>query len=117
MAWPALTYDEYADLGGSSPEAAFRAALPWAVRAVKAACWPNVPATDAQLQAARAAIAAAIDADVDTGGTHGAESGGSFSIGGYSEGATSAPSGARGAIRDAVSEALAGSGLMCRVML
>lgn len=115
--WPELTYAAYAALGGSSSEAAFSAALPWAVRAVKAACWPNVPATEAQQEAACAAIAAAIDADVETGGTHGADAGGSFSIGGYSEGASSASAGARAAIRDAISEALAGSGLMCRVML
>lgn len=115
--WPSLAYDAYTALGGSSSEAAFSAALPWAERAVRAACWPNVPATDAQEEAARAAIAAAIDADVETGGTHGTDAGGSFSIGGYSEGATGASAGARAAIRDAISEALAGSGLMCRVML
>lgn len=116
--WPELTYGAYAALGGSSSEEAFSAALPWAERAVKAACWPNVPAGDVQEEAARAAIAAAIDADVETGGTHGTDAGGSFSIGGYSEGAaTGASAGARAAIRDAISEALAGSGLMCRVML
>lgn len=115
--WPSLAYDAYTALGGSSSEAAFSAALPWAERAVRAACWPNVPADDAQEEAARAAIAAAIDADVETGGTHGTDTGGSFSIGGYSEGATGASVGARAAIRDAIAESLAGSGLMCRVML
>lgn len=117
MAAPELTYQRYRELGGSASKDAFSASLPWAVRAVKAACWPNVPADDAQQEAARAAIAAAIDADVETGGAHGTDAGGSFSIGGYSEGASSASAGARAAIRDAISEALAGSGLMCRVML
>lgn len=112
--WPELTYGAYAALGGSSSEEAFYAALPWAERAVRAACWPNVPETDAQEEAVRAAIAAAVDADVETGGTHGTDAGGSFSIGGYSEGASA---GAMAAIRDAIAEALAGSGLMCRVML
>jgi hypothetical protein len=115
MAWPGLTHYEYECLGGTAPEASFSAALPWAVRAVKAECWPNEPATEAQESVARAAYAAAVEADLATGGTHGADAGGSFSIGGYSESA--GDGGGRAAIRQAIAEALAGSGLMCRVML
>lgn len=115
MAWPELTYATYVGLGGTSTEAAFSAALPWALRAVEAECWPNEPATDAQQGAALAAITAAIDADAATGGTHGTDPGGSFSIGGYSESA--GEGGGRAAITGAIAQALAGSGLTCRVML
>lgn len=115
MAWPVLTHDEYEALGGTATEEAFSAALPWAVRAVRAECWPNEPSSDAQEAAARAAYVAAVEADIATGGTHGTDSGGSFSIGGYSESA--GEGGGRAAIAGAIAQALAGSGLTCRVVL
>lgn len=118
MAWPDLSYDEYAQLGGSASEGRFASALPWAVRAVKARCFPNEPGDDSSEQAAKAAYAAAVECDLAWGGTHGSAIGGSLSIGGFS---TSAPSGDSGGyeaeLASAIDDALVGSGLSCKVVL
>ena len=117
MPWPDLTYDEYSALGGGATEERFSAALPWAVRAVRARCLPNEP-DECSEEAAKAAYVAAIECDLAWGGTHGAGLGGSLSVGGFS---TSAPSGEtegyRPELARAIDDALAGSGLACRVVL
>lgn len=116
MAAPELTYGRYLDLGGSASEEAFRASLPWASRHVAAACWPNEP--DASTEDAwLAAVAAAVDVDAEWGGTHGAGASGSLSIGGFSTSGDAGGASFADELSRAVSEALAGSGLLCRVVV
>jgi hypothetical protein len=117
MSWPSLTYTDYQGLGGAATGGAFAASLPWAERRVRAWCWPNEPQTDEQQYAAKAAMAAAIDVDAAWGGSHGAGSTGSVSIGGFSASGDAQHSGFESDLSRALSDALAGSGLTCRVVL
>lgn len=116
MSVPALTYQRYRELGGSAGEDAFAASLPWASRHVAAACWPNEPAPDTE-GAWLAAVAAAVDVDVEWGGTHGAGDSGSLSIGGFSTSGGSGGEPFADELTRAVSDALSGTGLLCRVMV
>lgn len=116
MSAPALTYQRYRDLGGSAGEGAFAASLPWASRHVAAACWPNEPAPDTE-DAWLAAVAAAVDVDVEWGGTHGVGDSGSLSIGGFSTSGGSDGASFADELSRAVSDALAGTGLLCRVVV
>lgn len=116
MSVPALTYQRYRELGGSAGEDAFAASLPWASRHVAAACWPNEPAPDTE-GAWLAAVAAAVDVDVEWGGTHGAGDSGSLSIGGFSTSGGSGGEPFADELTRAVSDALAGTGLLCRVVV
>jgi hypothetical protein len=116
MSAPTLTYARYRELGGSAGEDAFAASLPWASRHVAAACWPNEPAPDTE-GAWLAAVAAAVDVDVEWGGTHGAGDSGSLSIGGFSTSGGSGGEPFADELTRAVSDALAGTGLLCRVVV
>lgn len=116
MAATELTYWRYLDLGGSASEEAFRESLPWASRHVAAVCWPNEPASDTE-GAWLAAVAAAIDVDAEWGGTHGAGDSGSLSIGGFSTSGGSGGESFADELSHAVSDALAGTGLLCRVVV
>lgn len=116
MSAPTLTYQRYRELGGSAGEDAFAASLPWASRHVAAVCWPNEPASDTE-GAWLAAVAAAIDVDAEWGGTHGAGDSGSLSIGGFSTSDGSGGESFADELSHAVSDALAGTGLLCRVVV
>lgn len=116
MSAPTLTYARYRELGGSAGEDAFAASLPWASRHVAAACWPNEPAPDTE-GAWLAAVAAAVDVDVEWGGTHGTGDSGSLSIGGFSTSGGSGGEPFADELTRAVSDALAGTGLLCRVVV
>lgn len=118
MAWPTLTYAQYEALGGGESEKSFDALLPWASRAVRRECLGRVPSTDEEVSAAEGAIAAAVDVDAAWGGTHGTATGGSVSIGGFSTSAGAADSGTYASdLSRAIQDALAGTGLACRVVL
>ena len=117
MAWPELTYERYAALGGREPEASFADLLPWAARAVRRECLGRVPSTDAEVSAAEAAITAAVEVDAAWGGTHGMATGGSVSIGGFSASGGSDGGTYASDLSDAIRDALAGTGLACRVVL
>lgn len=119
MDWPELTYDEYRGLGGVAGGNDFGDLLPAAERAVRAAVWPNVPDTDRKAGAYKAAVAAALDTDRQWGGSHGARTSGGVTVGRYSEsqGTGTGAGGYDSELSRAIRAALAGSGLLCKVVV
>lgn len=114
-----LTFAEYQGLGGRLASDEFNALLPYAQDLVARECWPRAAETDAQAAAWKRAVARVVDVDSAWGGTHGAASGGSWTVGRVSESAPSSSSDgssfdadARAAIRSA----LVGTGLLCKVI-
>ena len=87
MPLPEVTYSDYQAWGGKREAGAFSTSLPHAKAAVRRVIGFNVPETDAQADAYRNAVCAAVDVDADHGATGGTgASGGSFTIGSFSYG-------------------------------
>lgn len=126
MGLPEVTYADYRDLGGTMGEEDWARALPHALAAVRAAMGPaHEPNPDWgwQVGAYKRAVCAAADVDANhglSGGLVGGRS--SFTIGSYSNGGAvggaEQPQSAYDAdMSRAVRGALAGSGLLCQVVL
>lgn len=117
--WPELDYAAYKADGGSATEGEFDALLPAATQAVRAAIWPNLPTTERKAEAYRSALAAAIDVDRQWGGSHGTRTSGGVTVGRYSEsqGTGTGAGGYDSELSRAIGAALAGSGLLCKVVV
>lgn len=123
MGFPDVTYNDYVEgFGYSVKPDAFTEYLPSATAVVRDLCYPNQPETQDQQDAYVLAVCAAIQADVMSGSTHGADLGassftiGKFSMSGNSSGA-SGESAVLSAMRSAARLQLVGSGLLYRVIM
>lgn len=115
MASPEVTYEDMTRAYGMAvSEEAFDALLPHAEAVVRDLTWPNEPEGELQGRAWARAVCAAVLADSETGGTHGAGDGG-FTIGKFSVSGGSGTSGdgAASAIRSSARRMLVGTGLLC----
>lgn len=116
MAAPEVTYRDMTDaFGAAVSEDAFAALLPHAEAVVRELTWPNEPEGTVEEAMWRRAVCAAMVADSDSGGTHGAGAAG-FTIGKFSVSGGSGSAGedaALSAMRGAARRQLVGSGLLC----
>lgn len=112
MAAPDVAYADFSALYGDAVgEEAFAASLPHAVALVRDLTHPNEPVGEHQADAWTRAVCAAVAADVETGGGHGAPTG-SLRIGSFSVSGAGSEDGGAKAMADAANRELVGSGLL-----
>ena len=117
MALPEVTYDDYAEWGGTLSEDAFGASLGHARARVREFVYLNEVDTDERIAAFKAAVCAAVDVDAAYGASGGiAEGSGGFTIGSFSMSAQGGSGSASSAYdRDmarAIRAELSGTGLL-----